>query len=32
MAEYSARILIVDDEHHNRRLLTDMLTAEGFDA
>jgi PAS domain S-box-containing protein len=31
VAEYSARILIVDDEHHNRQLLEDMLMAEGFD-
>jgi two-component system cell cycle sensor histidine kinase/response regulator CckA len=30
LAESSARILIVDDERHNRQLLEVMLTAEGF--
>ena len=31
MADNCARILIVDDERHNRQLLEVMLTPEGFD-
>jgi two-component system cell cycle sensor histidine kinase/response regulator CckA len=30
MTERPARVLIVDDEHHNRHLLEVMLTPEGF--
>ena len=30
-ADHPARILIVDDERHNRHLLEVMLAAEGFD-
>ncbi len=30
IADHPARILIVDDERHNRTLLEVMLTPEGF--
>ena len=30
VADHPARILIVDDERHNRQLLEVMLTPEGF--
>ena len=30
IADHPARVLIVDDEHHNRQLLEVMLAPEGF--